>query len=101
MGWLNWNTRQRNRGTNTEPLARTGSSEPMDQHPLSPEQVADLSAAWAELAAAVKESRVTGFHACSRGGKPWQEDPAAVQTLAATNRSVDAGDTATEGPAAK
>ncbi|QSZ55693.1 hypothetical protein AYX19_21420 (plasmid) [Paenarthrobacter ureafaciens] len=75
--------------------------EPKEQEPLTPEQVADLKAAWAELAEAAKESAATGFHACSRGSKPWQEDPAAVRSMAALLRSVDAEDAATEGPTAK
>lgn len=73
---------------------------PMEQEPLTAEQVADLKAAWAELAEAAKESPATGFHACSRGAKPWQEDPAAVRAMAALLRRVDADDTATEGHAA-
>jgi hypothetical protein len=66
-----------------------------------PEQKADLKAAWDELAEAAKESAATSFHACSRGGKPWQEDPAAVRNMAALLRRIDAEDAATEGPTAK
>ncbi|ADX75262.1 hypothetical protein Asphe3_41970 (plasmid) [Pseudarthrobacter phenanthrenivorans Sphe3] len=75
--------------------------EPKEQDPVTPEQMADLNAAWSELAEAAKESAVTGFHACSRGRKPWQEDPAAVRSMAALLRRVHAEDAATEGPTAK
>ncbi|MFC0455054.1 hypothetical protein ACFFGR_00595 [Arthrobacter liuii] len=59
--------------------------------------MADLKAAWAELAEAAKESAVTGFHACSRGGRPWQEDPASVRSMAAMLRSFPAEDASIEG----
>jgi len=54
--------------------------------PLSPEHPEDLQAAWAELSAAAKSSKVTNFHACTRSGRPWAEDPAAVRAVAATLR---------------
>jgi len=70
---------------------------PEEQEPLTPEQVAELKDAWAELAEAAKESAATNFHACSRGGKPWQEDPAAVRSMAALLRSFGKEEAATEG----
>jgi hypothetical protein len=81
-------------------LPDAGAIEPKEQESVTPEQVADLKAAWAELAEAAKEASVTGFHACSRGGKPWQEDPAAVRSMAALLRRVSAEDAATEGSTA-
>lgn len=101
MGWWNWFTQQRKRGMGAGRPGRVGSIERKDQHTLAPEQMADLNAAWAELAEAVKESPVTGSHACSPGRKPWQEDPAAVRTVAATIRWADAADDVMAGPAAK
>ncbi|MDP9889948.1 hypothetical protein [Pseudarthrobacter enclensis] len=97
MGLWSWFARRRK----PTPAARrptfAAAIEPKDHEPLTPEQLADLKAAWAELAEAAKESAATSFHACSRGGKPWQEDPAAVRSMAALLRRVDAEDAATEG----
>jgi hypothetical protein len=53
---------------------------------LSPQLLEDLQAAWAELAEAAKGSKVSNFHACTRSGRPWTEDPAAVRAVAATLR---------------
>ena len=44
----------------------------------------EAEAAWAELTAAAKGSAVTDFHAFTRTGKPWTEDPAAIRDVAAT-----------------
>lgn len=55
---------------------------------LSPEALKELKDAWADLEAAASESGVKGIHACSRGGQPWQKDPAAVRTIAAAIGSV-------------
>jgi len=63
---------------------------PSEPEPLAPEQLAELQDAWAELASAAQGSGVTGLHACSRNGRPWQEDPAAVRSLAAILRSAKA-----------
>lgn len=52
----------------------------------SPELQEDLRCAWDELAEAAKNSRVTNFHACTRTGRPWMEDPAAIRAIAATLR---------------
>jgi len=64
--------------------------EPEPQEPLTAEQLAELQDAWAELAEATESSGATGLHACSRNGRPWQEDPAAVRGLAAILRSSTA-----------
>ncbi|MFK0042433.1 hypothetical protein ACIQTW_21565 [Paenarthrobacter sp. NPDC090517] len=52
------------------------------QEPLSAEVLEELRDAWADLDAAASESGVKGIHACSRGGQPWQKDPAVVRTIA-------------------
>jgi hypothetical protein len=65
-------------------------SEPAVQEPSSPEQLAELQDAWAELAEAAKGTGATGLHACSRNGRRWEEDPAAVRGLAAILRNVRA-----------
>ncbi|WP_395405906.1 hypothetical protein ACHMXB_22115 (plasmid) [Arthrobacter sp. UC242_113] len=101
MGLSSWFARLRKPATGAGCPALAAAIEPKEQEPSTPEQVADLKAAWAELAEAAKESSATGFHACSRGGKPWQEDPAAIRSMAALLRRVSAEDAATEGPRAK
>jgi len=53
---------------------------------LSPERQEELQAAWVELTDAARGSKVTSFHACTRTGRPWTEDPAAVRDVAATLR---------------
>jgi hypothetical protein len=54
--------------------------------PVSPELQKELRVAWAELTEAAKTSKVTTFQACTRTGRPWTEDPAAVRAVAATLR---------------
>ena len=73
---------------------------PAAQDPLTPAQLAELQEAWEEFAQAVKGTGATSFHACSRNGKRWEEDPATVRALAATLRDIRAEDTPPEsGPA--
>ena len=61
--------------------------------PLSPErQDEELQAAWVELTEAAGRSKVTSFHACTRTGRPWTEDPGAVRAVAATLREFPASD---------
>jgi hypothetical protein len=73
-------------------------SEP--QEPPTPEQLAELQDAGAELAEAAKGPGVKSFHACGRGGKPWQEDPAAVRSMTAMLRGLSEENIAAEvGPA--
>lgn len=62
----------------------------IEPEPLPPEQLTELQGAWAELAEAAEGSGVTGLHACSRNGRRWEEDPAAVRGLAATLREIRA-----------
>ncbi|WP_426004875.1 hypothetical protein ACPFL9_20435 [Paenarthrobacter sp. NyZ202] len=68
--------------------ARTAPVTPTPEEPLSPEALEEIEAAWADLEEAAKESGVKGIHACSRGGQPWQKDPAAVRTIAAAIRAL-------------
>ena len=68
----------------------TAGVEPQADEPLTPAQLAELQQAWAELAEAAKGSGVKSLHACSRNGKPWQKDLAAVRGLAATLREFRA-----------
>lgn len=80
--------------------AKTGAavvvaSEPETEQ-LTGEQLAELQAAWAELAKAAEGSGVTGLHACSRNGKRWEEDVAAVRGLAAILREVRSEDSAAD-----
>lgn len=72
----------------TAPIALVAAPAPTAEEPLSPEALEELKDAWADLEEAAKESGVKGIHACSRGGRPWQKDPAAVRTIAAAIRSV-------------
>ncbi len=72
------------RPTTAEPAAATpaaGSPEP-----LTAEQLVELEAAWAELTAAAEATEVTNLSACTRNGRPWTENAAAVRAMAATLR---------------
>ena len=69
------------------PLGPAGHDEP-----LSPERQGELQEAWVELTEAARGSKVTSFHACTRTGRPWTEDPAAVRAVAATLREFPASD---------
>lgn len=66
--------------------------EPAEEQ-LTPEELAELQEAWAELAAAAKSSGANSLHACTRTGKPWQKDPVAVRNMAALLRHVRDEDT--------
>jgi hypothetical protein len=75
--------------------AGTGDSTPVadgleTREPLTAEQLMELEEAWAELAAAQEASELTNFHACTRTGRSWTEDPAAVRAVAATLREFPA-----------
>jgi hypothetical protein len=52
----------------------------------------ELQAAWVELIEAAKGSRVTSFHAYTRTGQPWTDDPDAVRAVAAALREFPAPD---------
>jgi hypothetical protein len=64
---------------------------PETREPLTAEQLMDLEDAWAELAAA-QEASETNFHACTRTGRSWAEDLAAVRAVAATLREFPAAE---------
>jgi hypothetical protein len=64
----------------------------VEREPLSPEQLAELQEAWVELTEAARGSKVTSFHASTRAGRPWTEDPVAVRDVAATLREFPASD---------
>lgn len=57
-----------------------------EHEPLPPAQLADLEAPWAELQQATKETGMTPFHACTRDGSRWQDDPQSVWAIAETIR---------------
>ncbi|MBT2565088.1 hypothetical protein J7I84_01005 [Arthrobacter sp. ISL-85] len=96
MGLWSWLGR-RKPAKGADDADRVMSDQPKEQEPLTPEQLSELKDAWTELTEAAKESAVTSFHACSRGGRPWQEDPASVRSMAAMLRSFSKEDAATEG----
>ena len=70
----------------------TPAAGPEPLEPLTAAQLMELEAAWAELTAAAEASEVTKFQACTRNGRPWTEDPAAVRAAAATLRELPAAD---------
>jgi hypothetical protein len=59
---------------------------------LTAEQLVELEAAWAELSAAAEASEVTTFSACTRNGRSWTENAAAVRAVAATLRELPAAE---------
>jgi hypothetical protein len=63
-----------------------------EQAPLSAEQAEDLREAWAELSEAAQQSEVLNFHACTRTGQSWAEDPGAVRAIAAILRDLPKDD---------
>jgi hypothetical protein len=65
---------------------------PETREPLTAEQLRGLEEAWAELAAAQEASELTNFHACTRSGRSWTEDLAAVRAVAATLREFPAAE---------
>lgn len=81
------------RTTAGDTAVSTAVVESQADEPLTPEQLAELQQAWAEFAEAAKGSGVNSVHACTRNGKPWQKDPAAVRSMAALLRRVREEDT--------
>jgi hypothetical protein len=65
---------------------------PETREPLTAEQLMDLEEAWADLASAAEASELTNVHACTRTGRSWTEDPAAVRAVAATLREFPAAE---------
>jgi hypothetical protein len=76
---------QRNAATTAPKVTAPGTAVAPDV-PSPPELSEDLRCAWDELAEAAKHSKVTNFHACTRTGRSWTEDPVAVRAIAATLR---------------
>lgn len=87
MGLRQLLARHRKRPDTETPYSAVWTSPPK-REPLTPEQLEDLEAAWAELNQAFEESAVTSFHACTRDGRYWGEDPDAVRAMTATIRSL-------------
>lgn len=88
MGFRGWPTRRSPiSGTVAVPAA-----DPVGEadEPPTPEQIAELQDAWVELMQAAEGSGVTSLQACSRNGKRWEEDAAAVRGLASTLRKIRA-----------
>jgi hypothetical protein len=85
------NLLQRKAATTTPAVTAPEATVAQDE-PLSPELLEDLRCAWNELTEAAKDSKVTSFHACTRSGRPWTEDPAAVRAVAATLREFPSSD---------
>lgn len=56
---------------------------------LTPEQIADLNAAWAEFLRVAEEVGLKSFHACSRDGSRWQDDPESVRAMTALIKDTD------------
>ncbi|TQS94366.1 hypothetical protein EU811_00840 [Arthrobacter sp. TS-15] len=69
-----------------------GAAAPVPDAPTSPELQEELRVAWAELTEAAKASKVTNFHACTRTGRHWAEDPVAVRAVAAALREFPDSD---------
>lgn len=86
MGLRSFFRRRQTAAGNT--AGSTAVVEPQADEPLTPGQLAELEEAWAELAEAAKGSGVNSLHACTRTGKPWQKDPAAVRNMAGLLRHV-------------
>ena len=91
---------RRQKATARTVAAPTAVSEPATEEPLTPEELSELQEAWAEFAEAAKDSGAKSVHACTRNGKPWQKDPAAVRSMAALLRRAREEDTTPGTPTA-
>lgn len=86
MGIRNWIGRgRRPAAAESMPVPATS---PIERKPLTPEQLAELEEAWAELRQAIKESGVTSVRACTRDGSRWEEDANSVRFMANTLRQI-------------
>lgn len=81
--------------------ASTG-QEPETAVEPTPEQLADLDAARAELLQLAAEVGVKSLNACPRDGSRWQDDPATIRAITAVLREAhleERSSAADEGPA--
>lgn len=85
---------RRGRTASGETAGSTAVVGPQAEEALTPEELAELQEAWAEFADAAKGSGAKSVRACTRNGKPWQKDPAAVRSMAALLRHVRDEETA-------
>jgi len=70
-----WSIPRRRPAAGTATPARPG-NEPEAQEPPTPERLAELQDAWAELTKAAEGSGITSLR-LFRNGRRWEEDPAA------------------------
>lgn len=84
MGLRSFFSRRRE-PTEAEPSAGVVATE---RGPVTPAQLADLKAAWAELQQAATETGVMSLHACTRDGSRWQDDPHSVRAMTETIRNT-------------
>jgi len=87
--FLNWRSLPTEGGT---PPAAVQDA-PVEQEPLtaghvSPEQLAELDAARAELLQLAAEVGVKSLNACPRDGSRWQDDPETIRTITAVLREA-------------
>lgn len=61
---------------------------PVERALLTPEQLADLDAARAELLQLAAEVGVKSLNACPRDGSRWQDDPKTIRTITALIRET-------------
>lgn len=92
MGLLNF-LKMRSLPTAPEPspaaLPETSTAQqPMTVSGRTPEQLADLDAARAELLQLAAEVGVKSLNACPRDGSRWQDDPATIRTITAVIREA-------------
>lgn len=83
MGLRSLFQRKASTAAHTSPI---GAAAPIPDAPSSPELQEELRVAWAEVAEAAKASKVKNFHACTRTGRHWTEDPVAVRAVAGALR---------------
>ncbi|MHA7170068.1 hypothetical protein ACX801_18135 [Arthrobacter bambusae] len=70
------------------PEPRTADSGPDVSGEMTPEQLADLTAAWGDLSEAAAVAGVTSVRACNRGGSSWESNPESVRAIATTLRNL-------------
>lgn len=86
MGIRNWIGRGRRPATAASyPVAAAAY---VERKPLTPEQLADLDAARAELLQLAAQVGVKSLNACPRDGSRWQDDPTTIRTITALIRET-------------